>query len=66
MRASGSGAALEYFREWDPDDLLALGVKIVEGEHPGSTYYAAELIRDPAAANATSARRGFGVWFSRV
>ena len=63
---SGSGAAFDYFRDWDPDDLLALGVKIVEGEHPGSSYFAAELVRDPAAANATSARRGFRVWFRRA
>jgi len=65
-RTSGpQGAALEFFRDWDSDELLALGVRIVEGEHPGSTFYAAELVRDPAAANATSARRGFGVWFRR-
>jgi hypothetical protein len=65
-RTSGpQGAALEFFRDWDSDDLLALGVRIVEGEHPGSSYYAAELVRVPSAANATSVRRGFGVWFRR-
>ena len=59
------GAALAFFRDWDSDDRLALGVRIVEGEYPGSSYYAAELICEPAAANATSASRGFGVWFRR-
>jgi hypothetical protein len=65
-RTSRSGAAFEYFRGWDPNDLIAIGVRIVEGEHPGSNYYAAELTRDPAVANSISALRGFGAWFRKT
>lgn len=41
--SSAQGAALDYFRAMDASLLDALGVEIIEGEHPGSTYYAAEL-----------------------
>ncbi len=37
------GQAKAFFEQLDWDTLDALGVVIVEGEHPGSTYYAAEL-----------------------
>lgn len=44
---SGQGQARSFFRSMDDDTLDALGVVIVEGEHPGSSDYAAEL-RQPA------------------
>lgn len=37
------GQAKAFFERMDWDTLDQLGVVIVEGEHPGSTYYAAEL-----------------------
>jgi hypothetical protein len=49
----------------EPDDLEALGVEIVEGEHPGSTYYAAELRGDLGAANRVAVERGIPVRFLR-
>jgi hypothetical protein len=38
----------------DDDDLDAISVVIVEGEHPGSTYYAAELEVELDIANKVS------------
>jgi len=40
---SSHGAALSFFRQLDSDVADALGVVLIEGEHPGSSYYAAEL-----------------------
>lgn len=36
---TAQGASLEFFENMDGDALNALGVTLVEGEHPGSTYY---------------------------
>lgn len=40
---SGQGKALAFFRQVGHDVRQELGVVIVEGEHPGSSYYAAQL-----------------------
>ncbi|MEY3253374.1 MAG: hypothetical protein RL227_2347 [Pseudomonadota bacterium] len=40
---SSQGRALTFFQQLDGDIVDALGVVIIEGEHPGSSYYAAEL-----------------------
>lgn len=48
---SGVAVAKQYFEELDGDTLDALGVDIIEGEHPGSSYYAAELRQDIDHAN---------------
>ena len=40
---TAQGAAMEYFRDMARDELRTLGVKVIEGEFPGSTYYAAEM-----------------------
>lgn len=48
---TAQGAALEFFRDMTTDELEILGVDIVEGEHPGSTYYAAELRGDIDESN---------------
>jgi hypothetical protein len=50
------GTALAFFRALDFATLDALGVVIVEGEHPGSTYYAAELRQPTEDANEAAAR----------
>lgn len=52
---SGQGRAKSFFEGLDGDTLDALGVAIIEGEHPGSTYYAAELRSEIGDANATAA-----------
>lgn len=49
--STAQGAALAYFRDMAVGDRITLGVKVIEGEHPGSTYYAAELRGDIACAN---------------
>lgn len=59
-------AALEFFQNMDGDELDALGVTIVEGEHPGSTYYAAELTGDVEAANKAATAAGIAVRFKKV
>ena len=41
--SSSQGNAMGFFESLPRDTLKALGVVIIEGDHPGSTYYAAEL-----------------------
>jgi hypothetical protein len=48
---SGQSAALALFSDLDASIREALGVVIVEGEHPGSSYFAAELRGVLAQAN---------------
>jgi hypothetical protein len=48
---SGQSACLAFFSDVDFAVRKALGVVIIEGEHPGSSYYAAELRSDIAQAN---------------
>ena len=48
---SGQSAALEFFSSLDAEVLDALGVVIIEGDRPGSSYYAAELRGEIANAN---------------
>ena len=62
---TAQGAALEFFRRMDADSVDLLGVDIVEGEHPGSTYYAAELRGDIEAANTAAISCGLAVRFVR-
>lgn len=61
--ATAQGAALDYFRRLDSDSIDLLGVKVIEGEHPGSTYYAAELRGDIEKANAAAESAGLPVRF---
>ncbi len=57
------GAAKVFFDSLDFDTLDELGIKIVEGEYPGSTYYAAELTGEVEVANVVAARLGLPVRF---
>ena len=51
---SGRGQALRFFRdEFDDNDLF--DIVIVEGDHPGSSYFAAELRMSIDRANALAA-----------
>lgn len=56
-------AALEFFRSQSDDVLDALHVEIVEGEHPGSSYYAAELAIGVDEANRIAREAGIPVRF---
>ncbi len=60
---TAQGAALAFFRDMAGDELETLGVDIVEGEHPGSTYYAAELRGDIDKANRAAEAAGIPVRF---
>lgn len=60
---TAQGAALELLQNRDCDALNAVGVTIVEGEHPRSTYYAADLMCDSNFANKAAAAAGIKVLF---
>lgn len=60
---TAQGAALSYFRNMDGSILESLGVVIVEGDRPGSTYYAAELEGDIAHANAVAVKHNLDIRF---
>ena len=49
------GQAKAFFESLGQTTLNCLGVVIVEGEYPGSSYYAAELRADIGAANEAAA-----------
>ena len=51
---SSQGRALSFFQSMDADVVDALGVVIVEGDHPGSSYFAAELHASFEDANAAA------------
>jgi hypothetical protein len=64
--ADGQRAALNFFRDVDLDSLSGINIDIVEGEHPGSTYYAAELTIDPDEANAIALQEAIPLRFKSV
>ena len=55
---SGVAVAKQYFEGLDDKTLDVLGVEIIEGEHPGSSYYAAELRQDVDYANQVAREMG--------
>ena len=66
MNSTSQGAALEFFQELKREDLDVIGVVIVMGEHPGSTYYAAELEIDLETANKAAIKANIPVRFIRT
>jgi len=54
----GRTAAMKLLQTEDGEILHALGIVIIEGEHPGSTYYAAKLEKPIDEANRESRRLG--------
>jgi hypothetical protein len=60
---SGQSLAMSFFEDLPFDVRNALGVEIVEGDHPGSTYFAAELRNEVEAANREARRLGVPVRF---
>lgn len=50
-RSGAQGKAMTFFESLDNETQKALGVVIIEGEHPGSSYYAAELRQPIGVAN---------------
>lgn len=49
--AGAQGGALAFFESLPIETLKAIGVVIIEGDHPGSTYFAAELSSSIEQAN---------------
>lgn len=58
---SQEGYAMRYFQRLGVETLDQLGVYLIEGEHPGSSYYAAVLRQDVDYANQVA--RGLGLTF---
>lgn len=54
---------LRYFEKVDAQTLEALGVELIHGEHPGSTYYAARLKGDLHEANQRAVDLGVAIRF---
>lgn len=63
--AGGQGAAYRFFQEMPYETLEAMGVVIVEGDHPGSSYFAAELRQDVSIANQAAEQCGWPVIFKK-
>jgi hypothetical protein len=63
--ATGQSAALAIFQDMDPKILDLLGIEIVEGEHPGSSYYAAELNKSIDDANRAAELAGIPIRFTK-
>jgi hypothetical protein len=61
---SGQGAALDFFRHQDETADL-LDIALIEGDHPGSSYFAAELRTPIDGANAMAAEHGIPIRFAR-
>ena len=60
---SGQSSSLSFFSSLEGAVCKALGVVIIEGEHPGSSYYAAELRSDITQANETAQELGLDFRF---
>lgn len=60
---NAQGAAYYRFLNEDPDLMDALGIVVIEGNCPGSNYYAAELHTEVEEANSVAAERGWTIRF---
>ena len=58
LNHGSQGQAKAFFEDLDSETLRALRVVIIEGEHPGSTYYTAELRQSIEDANEAVATLG--------
>lgn len=60
------GEAYAYFRELAWSTQKSLGIKVIEGEHPGSSYFAAELCVSVDEANFRAEEMGMPIRFKLV
>jgi hypothetical protein len=65
QQCSGVARAKRYFECLGNKSMDALGVQIIEGDHPGSSYYAAELRQDIDYANEVARDSGLECRFLR-
>jgi hypothetical protein len=63
--ATAQGAAYHYFCSQPREDLEALGIRVIEGDCPGSSYFAAELQLSPEKANAIAIDQDWAIRFVR-
>lgn len=60
-------SAFHVFDRLSPDQQEALGVEVIEGEHPGSSYLGAELVGSVDDANDAARRLNLPIrFFSRA
>ena len=64
--ASAVGSAKSFFENEDLATQNHLGVRIIEGEFPGSTYYAAELHKKVEDANEIAQKLGLSYRFRKA
>jgi len=64
-RATGQGAAFEYFNDAGFEVRNALKIHVIEGDRPGSNYIAAELHMPIEEANAIAVENGWTILFVR-
>jgi len=62
-RATGQGAAFEYFSDADSEVRKALRIRVIEGDRPGSNYISAELHMPVEEANAIAEESGWTIRF---
>lgn len=60
---TAQGAAMAFFQQMAADQREALGVILIDGEHPGSSYHAAELRVEVDQANLEAVNAGIPVRF---
>lgn len=63
ITGNAQGAAYDHFLREDSDLMDALGIVIIEGSCPGSSYYAAELHTPVEEANRIAAEHGWTIRF---
>ena len=63
--ATAQGAAYQYFCSQPREDLEALGIRVIEGDCPGSSYFAAALQLSPEEANAIAIDQDWAIPFVR-
>lgn len=60
------GEAKKFFEDLDRKPLELMGVRIVNGSHPGGSYFAAQMVGSIEAANAGAQSLGFPFRFGRA
>jgi len=66
LHAGPMGEAYAFFQNQELGTLNKLGISIVEGEHPGSSYYAAELRVPAVSANDAAVLMNLPIRFREV
>lgn len=65
LRTGAQGRAFGFFQDQPYELRNALGIVVIEGEHPGSSYYAAELRESLQYANESAERLGLPFRFKQ-